>query len=345
MKVGVDARHLDAGRGVAVYLEGMLGALRGVDLALLVPGRERLGPAGRALAARTGVRVVRTRAPGRVLFGAAATTGQPGLARLLGGVDVLWIPAPAPVAAGRAPYVLTVHDRSFELRPRDFTRYERLWHRLARPRALARGAARVVTDTAAVASELRAAWDVDATVVAPGVRVAAPPPAAPGAYVLFAGALEPRKEPVTLARAAAAAGVPAWFAGTGRLGPEVQAAGGRLLGRVSDDELWALMAGALALALPSRLEGFGFPPLQAALCGTPSVVGDLPALRETLGADGALFVAPGDEAALTAALLRLRDDEALGRRLAAAAAARARRLTWERAAQGLRAVLEEAAAC
>ena len=38
---------------------------------------------------------------------------------------------------GRVPLVLTVHDRSFEDRPSDFTAYERLWHRLARPGALA----------------------------------------------------------------------------------------------------------------------------------------------------------------------------------------------------------------
>jgi glycosyltransferase involved in cell wall biosynthesis len=103
------------------------------------------------------------------------------------------------------------------------------------------------------------------------------------------------------------------------------------------------MAGALALALPSRLEGFGFPPLEAALCGTPSIVSDLPVLRETLGDDGALFVAPGDEAALAAAIRRLRTDAALRDTLAAAADARAERLTWERAAGALRAVLEAAA--
>jgi glycosyltransferase involved in cell wall biosynthesis len=345
VRVGVDARHLDAGRGVAVYLEGMLGALTGVQTALLVPGRAPLGPAARALAARPGVRVVRTRAPGRALFGAAAVTGEPTLRRLLGDVDVLWIPAPAPVAAGNAPYVLTVHDRSFEARPGDFTPYERAWHRLARPRALARGAARVVTDTAAVRDELQAAWGLQrVSVVQPGVpRRAAAPPRGTGAYVLFVGALEPRKDPVALARAAATAGVEAWFAGTGRLAEAVHTAGGRLLGRVGDAELGALMAGALALVLPSRLEGFGFPPLEAALCGTPSIVAGLPVLRETLGDDGALFVAPGDEAALVAAIRRLRDDAALRAALVAAAAGRARQLTWERAAAALRAVLEAAA--
>ena len=66
--------------------------------------------------------------PARVLFGAAALARRPRLDALLGGCDVVWAPAPAPLAVGATPFVLTVHDRSWEERPQDFTRYERLWH-------------------------------------------------------------------------------------------------------------------------------------------------------------------------------------------------------------------------
>ena len=66
--------------------------------------------------------------------------------------------------------------------------------------------------------------------------------------------------------------------------------------------------------MPSRLEGFGFPPLEAALAGTPSVVSDLPVFRETLGDDGALFVPVDDPDALADALLAVAaDDGAPGR--------------------------------
>jgi glycosyltransferase involved in cell wall biosynthesis len=286
------------------------------------------------------VRLVRTRAPSRAVFAAAALAREPTLTRLLGDVDVVWLPAPAPVAPGDAPYVLTVHDLSWVHRPRDFTPYERLWHRVARPAALARGAARLVTDTAAVRDEVRAAWGLDdVAVVPPGVRRPAKVAPAEGGYVLFVGALEPRKDPVAVARAAASAGVAARFAGTGRLADAVRDAGGRLLGHVADAELDALLAGALALVLPSRLEGFGFPPLEAALRGTPSIVRDLPVLRETLGEDGALFV--DDEHGIVDAIRRLRADPGLRAALAGRAAGRAR--TWEQAADELRGVLAEAA--
>ena len=155
MKVGVDARALLAGRGVARFTRELLAAMAdgfGDDEWLaFVPGRAPVA------AVHPRVTLVRHRLGGRALFGAAAIARRPTLAGLLGGVDVAWLPAPAPVVAG-ASYVLTVHDRSWERRPQDFSRYERAWHRLARPRALARGAAAVTTDSYAVAAELRAAW-------------------------------------------------------------------------------------------------------------------------------------------------------------------------------------------
>jgi glycosyltransferase involved in cell wall biosynthesis len=65
--------------------------------------------------------------------------------------------------------------------------------------------------------------------------------------------------------------------------------------------------------------------------GRPMIVSDLPVLREVLRPDvDALMVAPGDINALIAALERLRDDRALGARLAASALERARtEFTWD----------------
>src|SRR4051794_34830915 len=176
MRVGVDARHLTAGRGVARYTRALLRALAAAhpedEWLAFVPGRAPVRDAP------PGVHVVRHRLPGRALFGAAAVVRRPRLDRLLGGVDVVWAPAPAPLAVSDGvPLVLTVHDRSFEVRPGDFTPYERLWHRLARPRALARRAAAVVCDAEAVHDDLARAWGVDATVVAPGVLDAPAPEA------------------------------------------------------------------------------------------------------------------------------------------------------------------------
>lgn len=50
-----------------------------------------------------------------------------------------------------------------------------------------------------------------------------------------------------------------------------------------DAGLAALLRGCRALLFPSRAEGFGLPPLEAAAAGVPVVCADLPVWRETLG--------------------------------------------------------------
>ena len=297
------------------------------------------------------LRVVGHRLPSRVLFGSAAVFGRPRVDRLAGGADVVWIPAPAPVAVSPSvPYVLTVHDLSWVERPEDFTAYERVWHALGRLGRLAGNAAAVVCDSAATRDAALAEWDLDAErvhVIHAGVTPPedGPAPALPAKYFLAVGALEPRKASDVLARAHALArreGLEAdlVFAGSGRLAGAVRGEGVHVLGRV--DALGTLYRDALALVMPSYLEGFGFPPLEAALTGTPSIVSDLPVFGETLG-DAALKVPAGDERALADALLRLERNTELRARLAAGARRAAERLTWDRAAAQLHEVLAKAA--
>jgi len=329
MLVGVDARALAARRGVARYTRRMveaLAALDGVRVRALVPGREPVGGVD-------GVELRRTALPSRALHLAGGLAGRPRVGALLGGdLDVTWLPAPAPVAVGD-PYVLTVHDLSWEDRPQDFTRYERLWHRVARPAALARGARAVVCDAPAVAEQVAARWGVATRVVEPGVDHVHDVAPRPGTFLLYVGALEPRKGLDVLAEAWARAALPGTellIAGEGR----ERVAGATHLGHVSDAELRALYAGAQAVVLPSFLEGFGLPPREAAAYGTPSIVSDLPTLR----LPGTLRVPPGDAAALADALRRLPAERA--RLVAELPPPR----TWAVAAGELRAVLAEAAA-
>lgn len=340
MRIAVDGRTLvKEGRGVERVTRGMLEAL------------QTGFPSDDWLVATGGGDIAR-----RARFAAAAVAGCPRLDRLVGSdVDVVWLPEPAPVAVSPGvPFVLTLHDVSFEARPQDFTRYERLWQRLARPESLARRAIRVVAVSEATRDAALARWGLPEeriVVVRPGAgpvgRAAGDAPPVPGRYLLFVGALEPRKAPEVLASAYLAAradGLQAELVvvGEGREHEVLATAGATMLGRVGDQELAALYAGALALVLPSRLEGFGLPPLEALSYETPSVVSDVPALREMLG-DGALFVVPGDQAALSRAMLEIEADEALRWRLVAAGAPRVAALSWERAAREAHEVLVEAA--
>jgi glycosyltransferase involved in cell wall biosynthesis len=359
MIVGVDARSLQYARGVTRYVAPTLAALADAmpddEFRLLAPGRTSIA----AAPARANVTVVRPRAEARRYYARSALLGRPRLDRALGGVDVFWLPASHPGSVSEeVPLVLTVHDLSFDTRPQDFTRYERLNHRITNARAQCSRADRILVTTAAVRDEVVAAYGVSPAkidVIAPGVARPAwevPDPKAvaearlryglPARYVLQVGALEPRKRPDVTARAAARVGVAVAFAGEGPLAKALRGApGAHLLGHVPDGDLDLLYAGAAALTYPSMLEGYGFPPQEAALRGTPAVVSDLPALRETLG-DGALFIPPGDEDALTVALAELGGDDALRRALAGRAAALATPRTHAAAATGIAEALRRA---
>jgi glycosyltransferase involved in cell wall biosynthesis len=327
----------------------MLGALHGLEVRVLLPR-------GAALPEGVAAEAVRHPAPSRLLHGAGAIAGRPRLARLLGGVDVVWLPAPAPVAVGRGtPVALTIHDMSFLERPQDFTAYERVWHRMARVPVLVRRAARMIVHTEAMADQVQGRFGSSRAVVVPAGPGDPGPPAGaaeiaavrarwglPERYFLFVGALEPRKAVDVLAAAHARAGDAGLvLAGTGRLVP--RGPGIQILGRVSPADKAALYAGALAVVLPSWVEGYGYPPLEGYAHGTPAILSDLPALRETAG-EGARFVPPGDVDALAAALRELAGDENARRALAQRGAGVLAGRTWEASARALRAALEEAAA-
>ncbi len=243
---------------------------------------------------------------------------------------MVWLPAPAPVAISPdVPSVLTLHDLSWIQRPGDFTAYERAWHLLARPRAQAMRARHVIAPSEQTRLTALAQWGLDparVTVVRPPIATPAiPGPASsfPGEpYFLWVGALEPRKAPEVLEAAwsrARARGLEARLVVVGEGRIPLQGAGVRRVGRVSDAELGALYRGALALVMPSRLEGAGLPPLEAALHATPTICSDLAVLRESLGPDGAEWVPPGDVDALAEAMLVLARDRGRRKQIAAAA--------------------------
>jgi glycosyltransferase involved in cell wall biosynthesis len=67
----------------------------------------------------------------------------------------------------------------------------------------------------------------------------------------------------------------------------------RFIEEVADEELPALMRGALALVQPSHVEGFGLPALEALACGTPVIASQASALSEVLGRSALTF--PSDD--------------------------------------------------
>lgn len=81
-------------------------------------------------------------------------------------------------------------------------------------------------------------------------------------------------------------------------------------GPLSSARITALFEGAQAFFFPSLYEGFGRPPLEAALAGCKPVVSDIPVHREVLaGVKEAEFLDPRDSKAWKEAFLRLSQSE------------------------------------
>nr|WP_294529675.1 glycosyltransferase family 4 protein [uncultured Rhodopila sp.] len=98
-------------------------------------------------------------------------------------------------------------------------------------------------------------------------------------------------------------------------------------GWVSQDQARALMVNADALILPAYDEGLPLVILEALASATPVICTPVGSIPEVL-ADGetALFVTPGDEAGIVAAIAKLMDDPAVGRTIAAGGSALYQRL-------------------
>jgi glycosyltransferase involved in cell wall biosynthesis len=113
-------------------------------------------------------------------------------------------------------------------------------------------------------------------------------------------------------------------------------------GFVPDETLAGLYSAATAAVVPSLAEGFGLPAVEAAACGAPVVLSDLPAHRESLG-DGALYFPARDVAALAGHLGRLMADSDLRNGLGDRGRRAASALSWDVSARRLADVIAGAA--
>ena len=230
------------------------------------------------------------------------------------------------------PAVLTVQDLSFE-RDRALMGWkDRAVFRRVVPRSVRR-AGRVLAISERTKRDLVELYDVaeEKVVVTPlGVDPAFRPGVeGRGTYLLFVGAIQERKDPLSALAAASANGLRLVVVGPEKdagLANQLRLAGADVRGYVPKEELAELYRGAAALVLPSRYEGFGLPVVEAMASGTPVVAAPDEALREVAG-DAALFAEPSELAGAVRAALEGRD------RLVAAGLERARLYTWEETAR------------
>jgi len=259
------------------------------------------------------------------------------------------------------PCVATFHDLSVflwpECHPAARVRYMNKELRLAIQRA-----AVLVTDSEFNRQEVAAYfnWPLDKIVVAPLAAAAEFRPMAAaavapvisswaltyGAYALFVGTLDPRKNVDGLLDAyerlphalrirmpLVVAGFEGWKSEhtIARLRTAERDGWARYIGFVDEAALPALYAGARVFVYPSRYEGFGLPVLEAMAAGVPVICSDAASLPEvTGGSDGARLVAAEDGDTLYAALLQALEDDPWCANAGARGLARAQHFSWDK---------------
>lgn len=255
--------------------------------------------------------------PGRVAQALWKHLRWPPYEQFAGAADLYHFPNYVLPPGRRGIRVVTVHDVSF-LRLPDFAETRNLEYLRTNIRRTVAEADAIVTPSVFSASEVVELLDVDParvhaihigvtehmksptsdTVARVRSRLQLEEP-----YILFVGTIEPRKNLPLLIDLyerltdydgrLVIAGMPGWKCAPIMAKMRSSARADRIhyLDYMNDSDLPALYAGADVLISPSFYEGFGFPPVEAMLCGTPVVASDTASHPEILG--NAATLVPG----------------------------------------------------
>lgn len=263
----------------------------------------------------------------------------------------------------RVPQVLVVHDLAFLHRPEDYEKSHRWYYRHYTP-AFVRKAQTVLTVSAFSKRDILHQYKTSEekiTVVHNGVKrfftpvgfeeAASVKESYTGglAYFLYAGAIHPRKNLITLLKSFSVfkrrlqssmklvlAGRLAWkndeflsLLKTYKYKDDVV-----LTGYLEEAELAKLMAAAYAFVYPSSFEGFGVPAIEAMRCGVPVLTSKASSMEEIAGGAALLFD-PQNVDDIADALMRIYKDESERAALIKKGFAVAEKYSWEKTAEAV----------
>jgi glycosyltransferase involved in cell wall biosynthesis len=299
-----------------------------------------------------GARVVDARVPVVVLNLAWHRLEWPPVERFAGPADIAHSTHPLLMPSRTAKQIVTIYDLDFLDHP-ERTRAEIRRDYGSLTPEHARRAAAVVTISTFTAGEIERHLGVprDRIVLcSPGAPAwPARPAPVPRGPILFMGTLEPRKNVGVLLEAYAALlemmpdAPPLWLAGgaTAAAAPWLRAIAepplaGHVehLGYVASERRYDLYAQASMLVLPSHLEGFGIPVVEAMTVGVPVIVSRRGALPEVAG-DAGQVVEPDDRQGLARAMRRYLEEPATALAATERGLRRACQYTWDASARTL----------
>ena len=272
----------------------------------------------------------------------------------------------------RVKNVVAFHDLSYERFPRHFSWRHRLWHKIVQPKRIAHEARHIIAVSGSTKQDLVDLYHVpeeNITVTHLGVSGIYKPIKdkgelqrvkekfnLPKKFILFLGTIEPRKNISGILRAFE---IVKEYAGNddlnlliaGHLGwlwrPIIEEAKRNkyagdiyFTGFIHDPDKPALYSMAECFVYPSFFEGFGFPPLEAMACGTPTITSYHSSFPEVVGT-AALTVDPYRYGLLADVLLELLGDKRLQQSLSKEGIERAKQFTWSETAKTTLEVFEK----
>ena len=271
--------------------------------------------------------------------------------------NLLFSPVPEAPIYNNCRYIITVHDLIPLRFPRSFSPLTN-YYRFYLPFVL-RQAQHIICDSLATASDIREFFEISPNKITPiplaynSNHFCPPPEQSKGNYFLYLGRYDPYKNLQRLLDAFAK--LPHYQdyelrllgPSDSRYTPHLKHQAKELnisnqvkfLNYLPYNELPSILAGAIALVLPSLWEGFGLPVLEAMACGTPVITSNLSSLPEVAG-DAALLIDPYRIEEITAAIKTVATDEEVRSQLSKLGLERVKQFSWQKTGQATIEVIE-----
>lgn len=269
------------------------------------------------------IEIKRFRWPNKILNFCFWFWKWPKIDKMLGGLNIFIVPNFNFFSLSRGvKQILTVHDLSFERFPETFSFKRRLWHFLINPRRISRESDLIWAVSQSTAQDLRNIYKInkdkikvnypffnfDSKIVSKKIERIKEKYKLPDNFFLFLGTIEPRKNieglvdgfeifkkrnPKFREYKLIIAGERGWLWNSILEKVESSSLADNIvfIGFVDDKDKKELYTLAKIFIYPSFYEGFGFPPLEAMACGTPTVASNCSSMPEILE-DGAMLINP-----------------------------------------------------
>lgn len=374
MKIAIDLRSLSEGRrsGVEEYVLNIVQSLLRIDKInkyyLFRSGIKDLFLANELLLSeKENTEERRIKIPNRILNFSLKVFHEPLLDLIVGKSQVFFMPNLniSPVSS-RCKKIITFHDLSYEIYPEYFSLKRRLWHKFINPKKQAREAYKLIAISESTKNDLVNLYNIPSDtikVIHSGISQKFQPIfwndirlarikekyRLPDSFILYLGAIEPRKNISGLIKAfnelkstnkdandikLVIAGIRGWLyneiiktARESRYARDII-----FTGFIDDRDKLFVYNLATLFIYPSFYEGFGFPPLEAMACGIPTITSNTSSLSEVVE-DGAIMIDPYNIDEMVEAMQLLLYDQDLRSKLQKNGLVQAQKFSWMRTAE------------